>query len=319
MKQLSRNFRLATMVGLMMAMSDASVAGNTNVDGAVVPSADPAGVAATDRAVAAEEANPANPHADQNAANAGQGAGNNNAAPVYTSGAPTVLSVEEQEAKDKKDAADKATLFEGIKAKFNNLVDIRETNFNFRTVKDAKTGIETKRPTVALPVPVPSLEGIVEILSKGPGKEVDLLVEAVTAVILEQAREYINEHEEVNADNFPYEMLSWETIANLPKAERRGGGISKEVWEDFAKDYVEVMPGVTGKKKESVEMAAKVFVAKFAGATTNKPVLKLLQQQLAVYASNTTQGEQFAPCIEFLMNKLEKLLNTDETNLLLAL
>lgn len=313
------------LMGLMMAAGEGSaggsVAGNTNVDGAVVPSADPAGVAATDRAVAAEEANPANPHADQNAANAGQGAGNNNAAPVFTSGlvAPTVLSAEEQEAKDKKDAADKATLFEGIKAKFNNLVDIRETNFNFRTVKDAKTGIETKRPTVALPVPVPSLEGIVEILSKGPGKEVDLLVEAVTAVILEQAREYINEHEEVNADNFPYEMLSWETIANLPKAERRGGGISKEVWEDFAKDYVEVMPGVTGKKKESVEMAAKVFVAKFAGATTNKPVLKLLQQQLAVYASNTTQGEQFAPCIEFLMNKLEKLLNTDETNLLLAL
>ena len=233
--------------------------------------------------------------------------------------AVTKLTPEEQAAKDTKDAADKAALFEAIKAKHNNLVDIREQNFGFRTVKDAKTGIETKRATVSLPVPVPSIEGIVEILSKGPGKEVDLLLEAVANVILEQAREYINENEGVNADNFPYEMLSWETIANLPKAERRGGGISKELWEDFAKDYVDVMPAVTGKKKESVEMAAKVFVAKFAGATTNKPVLKLLQQQLAVYASSTTQGEQLAPCIEFLMNKVEKLLNTDETNLLLAL
>lgn len=237
------------------------------------------------------------------------------------------LTPEAQAAKDAKDAADKAAHFAAIKSKFNDLVDIRETNFSFRTVKndvvDKETGvksvIETKRPTVSIPVPVPSIEGIIEIISKGPGKEVDLLIEAVTSVILEQAREYINENESVSADNFPYEMLSWETIANLPKAERRGGGISKELWEDFAKDYVEVMPAVTGKKKESVEMAAKVFVAKFAGATTNKPVLKLLQQQLALYATNTTQGEQLAPCIEFLMNKVEKLLNTDETNLLLAL
>lgn len=241
--------------------------------------------------------------------------------------APTTLSAEAQAAKDTKDAADKAVLLASIKAKFNDLVDIRETNFGFRTVKnevkDAETGtksvIETKRPTVSIPVPVPSLEGIIEILSKGPGKEVDLLIEAVTGVILEQAREYINEHEEVNAENFPYEMLDWTTIANLPKAERRGGGISKELWEDFAKDYIDVMPGVTGKKKESVENAAKLLVNKFAGATTNKPVLKLMQQQLAVYASNTTQGDQLAPCIEFLVNKVEKLLTTDETNLLLSL
>lgn len=217
---------------------------------------------------------------------------------------------------------------EEIKAKFNNLVDIKETNFHFRKVqnevKDPETGkvtgkIETKRPTVALPVPVPSLEGIIEILGAGEGKGVDLLLEAVAAVILEQAREYINDNEGVNEANFPYEKLSWDYIANLPKAERRGGGISKEVWEDFANDYVAVMPAITGKKEESVKLAAKVFVTKFAGNTTNKPVLRLLRDQLALYANNTTQGEQFAPCIEFLNDKLEKLLNTDETNLLLAL
>lgn len=217
---------------------------------------------------------------------------------------------------------------EEIKSKFNNLVDIKETNFHFRKVKnevkDPDTGkvtgtIETKRPTVALPIPVPSLEGIIDILGAGEGKGVDLLLEAVAAVILEQAREYVNEHEDVNEANFPYEKMSWDNIANLPKAERRGGGISKEVWEDFGKDYVEVMPSVTGKKKESVELAAKVFVSKFAGNTTNKPVLRLLRDQLALYTNNTTQGEQFAPCIEFLSDKLEKLINTDETNLLNAL
>jgi hypothetical protein len=213
-----------------------------------------------------------------------------------------------------------------IKAAFNNLVDVKDTSFFFRKVtnevKNPETGevskVETKRPTVVLPVPVPSVEGIIAILEAG-GKGLDLLLEAAASVVYEQAREYVNEHEEVTADNFPYDKMAWEVIANLPKAERRGGGISKELWEDFAKDYVEIMPGITGKKKESVEMAAKVFTTKFAGATTNKPVLKLLQAQLALYANNTTQGETLLPCIEFLQQKVEKLLNTDETNLLLAL
>lgn len=212
----------------------------------------------------------------------------------------------------------KTQLHTAIKASFNNLVDIRETNFHFRKVKDANTGLETKRPTVVLPIPVPSVEGIIAILEAG-GKGLDLLLEAAGSVILDQAREYINEHEDVNEANFPFANMAWDFIANLPKAERRGGGISKEIWEDFSKDYVEVMPAVTGKKKESVELAAKVFVTKFAGSTTNKPVLKLLQAQLAMYAGATTQGEQFAPCIEFLSNKLDKLINTDETNLLLSL
>lgn len=212
-----------------------------------------------------------------------------------------------------------------IKANFNNEVDIKETNFFFRKVKnevknpDGTTSVvETKRPTVTLPIPVPSVEGIVAILTAG-GKQLDLLLEAVTGVVVEQAREYVNENEGVNADNFPYANLSWEKIANLPKAERRGGGISKETWDDFEKDYVEIMPALTGKKKEQVEMAAKVFKTKFQGAQTNKPVLKLLEGQLALYAANTTQGENVLPCIEFLQGKLEKLLNTDETNLLLAL
>lgn len=212
-----------------------------------------------------------------------------------------------------------------IKANFNNTVDVKETNFFFRKVKnevkDAEGNIsivETKRPTVTLPIPVPSVEGIVAILEAG-GKQLDLLLEAVANVVIEQARDKVNEKEDISADNFPYETLAWEAIANLPKAERRGGGISKELWDDFEKDYQEIMPGLTGKKQDAVNNAARIFKAKFQGAQTNKPVLKVLQDQLAIYASNTTQGETLLPCIEFLQNKLEKLLNTDESNLLLAL
>ena len=237
------------------------------------------------------------------------------AAAAGTPAAPVELTAEQKEAKIKE-----------IKANFNNEVDVKETSFFFRKVKnevkDPATGavsvVETKRPTVVLPIPVPSVEGIMSILATG-GKQLDLLLEAVASVVIEQAREIVNEKEDVNADNFPFDRMGWDFIANLPKAERRGGGISKELWDDFEKDYQEIMPALTGKKQDAVNNAARIFKAKFQGAQTNKPVLKVLQDQLGIYATNTTQGETLLPCIEFLQNKLEKLLNTDDSNLLAAL
>ena len=222
-------------------------------------------------------------------------------------------------------AASKEKLHGEIKANFNNLVDVAETAFHFRkVVNEVKqpdgtvSKIETKRATVNIPIPAPSVEGLIEIIQAG-GKGLELLMEAARDKVLEQAREYVNETLTVTEANFPYDMLAWEKIANLPKAERRGGGIPKELWEEFQADYVEIMPGLTGKPAANVENAAKVFVSKFANAKTNKPVLKVLNDQLGIYINNTTKGEQLLPVIDWLSSKMETLINTDETNLLLSL
>jgi len=211
-----------------------------------------------------------------------------------------------------------AALHATIKANFNNRVDVVETKFHFRKVKDEASGVETKRPTVSIPMPVPSVEGIIAILEAG-GKQLDMLRDAVASVIIDQAREYINETETVTEDNFPYATLTWEAIANLPKAERRGGGIAKELWEDFSKDYQAVMPAVLGKSKESVELAAKVFLTKFSAVKTDKKVLTLLKSYLAMYINATPNGEQFADCVESLDKKAQLLLDADSSNLLAAL
>lgn len=244
----------------------------------------------------------------------GQGAANN---------APVQSETKEQTAEEKAaaEAAQTAAIEKRhaeIKANFNNLVDVNETSFHFRKVKDKDTGIETKRATVTIPVPAPSVEGIIEILQAG-GKGLELLQEAVRSIVIEQAREYINDTTDVTVDSFPYKNLAWDFIANLPKAERRGGGIPKELWEDFSADYTEIMPGLTGKAKANVENAAKVFVSKFLNARTNKPVLRVLEDQLTIYTNNTTKGEQLAPVIEWLSSKLDTLIKTDETNLLNSL
>lgn len=226
-----------------------------------------------------------------------------------TSAAPAAPAPVEltQEQKDK--------LHADIKATFNNKVDVKEVKFNFRKVKDPESGVETKRNAVTLSLPVPSVEGIIDILQAG-GLQLELLQEAVAAVIIDQAREYVNDNEAVDATNFPYATMSWEAIANLPKAERRGGGIAKELWEDFGKDYLAVMPAVLNKPIKSVELAVKVFLTKFSAVKTDKKVLGLLKSYLAMYLNASPNAEQFAECVEFLDKKAETLLSADSSNLL---
>lgn len=213
------------------------------------------------------------------------------------------------------DSASNEAIVRHIQANFNNKVDVREVKFHFKKVKDEATGVETKRPTVVLQLPIPSVEGIIEILEKG-GKGLELLQDAVAEIIVGRAREFINDKEDITQETFPLDQMSWEIISNLPKAERRGGGISKETWEGFAEDYIAIMPGVTGKDAEKVGNAAKIYLNKFNAVKTNKPVLKALKDQIGLYATNSPNAETYAECIEFLLNKADNLINTDEAALL---
>jgi hypothetical protein len=215
-------------------------------------------------------------------------------------------------------AEEKAVFHGTIKATFDNKVDVLETAFHFRKQVDAKTKVETKRNSVVLPMPVPSIEGIIAIIEKG-GAGLVLLQEAVRDVLVETAREYIDANEDVTSNNFPYELLSWEAIANLPKADRRGGGIAKEVWADFAKDYIAVMPALINKSEEAVTTATKIFLTKFSSCKTNKPVLNKLKDYLAIYISNTSRGEEFAEAVDWLDKKIKTLIETGEQSLLNAL
>jgi hypothetical protein len=203
----------------------------------------------------------------------------------------------------------------GIHANFDPRVEFKEMKFHFKKTKDEASGEEFKRPTVELKLPVPSVNGVIAILEKG-GKELDLLLDSLQEVVAARARTLVNEKEDINQDNFPLDQISWEAIANLPKAERRGGGISKEVWEQFAADYINVMPGITGKDKEKIGNAAKIMLAKFNPVKTNKPVLKLLKEQIALYLTSSPNAEEYAECVEFLMNKADNLINLDDAALL---
>jgi len=206
-------------------------------------------------------------------------------------------------------------LLKNIQIGYDAEVDVKKVIFNFKKTKDKDTGIETLRRPVELAIPYPSMEGLVTILQKG-GKGLELLTEAIEGVITSAAREILSEGLALTAATFPVEKLSWEFIANLPKSQRRGGGIPKETWEAFAVDYISVMPAATDKNVEQVTRAAKILVGRLAAVKTNEPVLNLLVQMLAIYLENSKNAAEFMEVVEFLLDKADTYLNVTDEDLL---
>ena len=208
-----------------------------------------------------------------------------------------------------------AQLLENITVNYDSKVDIKPVQFNFKKTKDKDTGIETIRQAVQIPIPYPSVEGIVDILETG-GLQLELLFEAIYKVVNDASREFLYEDVTLSAATFPLELVTWDAISKQPKAQRRGGGIAKETWEGFAQDYVNVMPAVTGKTVEQIANAAKILLGKLAQVKTNEPVLKLLVGQLAIYADSSENVQEYQECVAFLLTKADTFLNVTDEQLL---
>lgn len=208
-----------------------------------------------------------------------------------------------------------AELRDRIKSNYDFDVNVIETKFNFKKSKDKDTGIETIREAVVLAMPYPSVDGIVTILENG-GLGLELLLDSMNDVVNAAARTLLYDDINLNASTFPVDKVSWDFISKIPKVQRRGGGIPKEIWEAFAEDYLSVMPDVTGKTIDQVANAAKCLSAKLVTVKTNKPVLKLLVEQLAIYVDNSESAEEYQECVAFLVNKADMFLNVSDEDLL---
>jgi hypothetical protein len=199
---------------------------------------------------------------------------------------------------------------DSINVNVDNTVDLKEFKFRFK-----KDKLGNQRPTVELKLPVPSVEGIVSILERG-GKGLELLLDVVSDTIRSAAASYVADDEKISQTSFPVEKILWEAIANAPRAERRS--IAEEIWEAFAKDYIEIMPSVTGKSVEAVTNATVVFLKKFTIVKTNKEVLAKLKEQLGLYMEHSKNAEQFAEVLELLLAKVDSYLNANDTEMLIA-
>ena len=202
-----------------------------------------------------------------------------------------------------------------IIANHNPLVDRKETTFGFRKTKDSETGIESKRDSVVVILDYPSVEGIVKILQEG-GPGLVLLQSAVESTINDYAKSMLSDDTSLTSENFPTSKINWDIIANQPDTDRRGRGIPKELWDDFIKSYIEVMPAVIGKSVDVVKKQASHLANKFQVLKTHEKKNELLPkfvEMLALYVNTTTDAEQYAPCVEFLLKKAEEFQQVDKS------
>lgn len=197
----------------------------------------------------------------------------------------------------------------------NPHITLSEVNFSFR--KDKTTG--NKRASFKLKLPVPTFAGLVEALQDE--KQQQYVIGLISDDIYKAARVQVDDESKPVSSQSELDLskISLKHLAYLPPAERRGGGIAKEVWEAFEKDYVAVMPGLTGKDVERVTNAATILGKKFQPVKTQKKIITFLKEQLALWFSNSENAEEFQEVYDFLDNKATELLATDEAKLLEAL
>jgi hypothetical protein len=200
-----------------------------------------------------------------------------------------------------------------VEANFDNKVDTATAKFNFRAVADETTGVKTKRDTIELSYARPSIEGLVNIFNSG-GKGLALLMEAVDDVIVSRIRDVLTENPGMTAETFDHSQITWDTISNLEKEDRRSG-IDKETWEAFGADYIETITSITKTTKEQAAYAAKIFLTKFAGLKNKKDTISKLVVRLSMYAEASANAEKFAECVDVLMKRADKLISAVEESL----
>lgn len=187
-----------------------------------------------------------------------------------------------------------------------------QAHFHFRT--DAEGN---KRDSLSLDLPIPSYDDLINILEE-KGKAYELLQEAMLAVVMKEAKPIVDADTSISADTFPYDKVAWATIANKPKTVSRIA-ISKEDWDAFFSDYLDVMPEATGKTVEQVQNMIKILAAKLNPVKTNEPVLDLVLSQLAVYLGSSSSAADHVQCVNFLVDKANSFKNVTPEELLSAL
>ena len=160
-----------------------------------------------------------------------------------------------------------------VKATAEPLAIDREFKFSFKkqTITD-DLGAEVKRPPVSLLIPMPTFSGLLSSLDDA--KVVAFVLDLCEEAIKDQVRAQLSDNDKpvMRQEDLDISKLTLLAIANMPNSERTGGGISKETWEEWEKDYIEIMVPLRGsdpKANEKVAKAAKLFAGRFYQCRTD--------------------------------------------------
>lgn len=194
-------------------------------------------------------------------------------------------------------------------------MNLAKQSFYFRA--DSETGV--KRDTVEVEIPQLEVDDLIELLSDPDNTFIHAWVlDGVNSQISSAARKQVDENPEfVTGMELDTDKLEVSYLATLPKSSR-GLGLTKEDWEAFVADYVEVMVTKLDKPQEKAELAARLLKGKYAQVKMNKDVIQSLVTLLSNWYASTDSAVKFAPIYEYLTQRADTLLN-EEVDLISAL
>lgn len=212
-------------------------------------------------------------------------------------------------------------------AKLHNLpiaqVAVAEVPFHFKSMTDPTTKEKIPaRAKITLQIPYVTFPGLVEKLGQEDATNPviqNYVIRLIRDDAISAARQQVSdENKPVNSqEELDISKLTLDYLANQPESERRGGGIAKEVWDEFEKNYVAVKVSL-GKEVEKATNAAKIFVKKLQPVRTQKNILNFLKGELDTWYQGTDKEaqEEFSPVYEFLVAKVDAFLKIDDAALL---
>lgn len=206
------------------------------------------------------------------------------------------------------------------------LVILQERQFKFRKVKEIievpdpanpgetkKETKESKRAPVTLVLPLPTFPGVVSGLYEP--KQLAYILDLLADQVMAAAREQIDDEDKPvnNQEDLDLRKLTLEYLANLPKAERTGGGISDTQWTGWAADYISVMPGITGKPlKPAIESSCELFTKKMAPVKGRKDVLGKLKSYINIYITKAPNAGDFTDVCDYIDRRLDTMLAAED-------
>lgn len=201
------------------------------------------------------------------------------------------------------------------------LYTLVDKKFTFRPEKDATgntillpDGSKKKRAPVEAQIKIPTADAIYIALKDD--KQCKLIVDTIAEVIFDAAKAQLSDNTNItDGDQLDFNKMTLEYIANLTPSERGSTKIDKEQWEAFFTDFKEVMPTL-GYDKQKIEAAGKVLVGKVNAARGKKKVLAALQKYVDLWMTNSKEASNLADVAEFLSNRIQTWLDSDEDELL---
>lgn len=188
--------------------------------------------------------------------------------------------------------------------KIVGLVVAEPVKFNFRENKETKV----KRPALELVVPKITTDAVANYLMSEDTKVVSLVLETLQGVINGHVRSYVDSDE-----NFSQEALqvlvdegkiSFEAIANLPRAER--SAVTNADLEEFSKVYFKLSQTLLGKSEPQASAAVVVFNSRIKKIAGNPAALAKVESDLAKFLELADQEviSEHERALNYLISKI---------------